>query len=133
MRAVVTAFFGLVLLGIIPSALAAQARLAGPRIPSAPVTWRPWDAAAGQGWGVQAQSWLAGAPDSLSGSRADHSAAKIVAIHTAVGAGTGLVLGYLMSRLSFGNETEVILTWTAVGASAGVIGGVVAWLIGRPL
>jgi hypothetical protein len=27
----------------------------------------------------------------------------------------------------------VILTWTAVGASAGVIGGVVAWLIGRPL
>jgi hypothetical protein len=62
----------------------------------------------------------------------DRSAARIIGIHTAVGTGAGLLLGLLLSGSSVGDDRRaVILTWTGVGAGAGVVSGVVTWLLSR--
>lgn len=121
---IIAFFFGLALLGIIPSRLSAQAPLAGPRSAPAVVAWPGWEAAA-----------LPRLPGvGVSASRADRSAAKVIAIHTAVGTGAGLVIGLLLSGASVDDDrTSVVLTWTALGAAAGVVSGVVTWLVGRPL
>jgi len=60
------------------------------------------------------------------------SAARIIAVHTAVGTGAGLLIGLLLSGASVGDDqATVVLTWTALGAAAGVVSGVVNWLMGR--
>jgi hypothetical protein len=64
--------------------------------------------------------------------RADHSGGRIIAIHAVVGTGAGLLIGLVLSGASVGDDqTSVVLTWTALGAAAGVVSGVVTWLVGR--
>jgi uncharacterized YccA/Bax inhibitor family protein len=60
------------------------------------------------------------------------SAARSLTIHGVVGTATGLLLGLVLSSASLsGDETAVVLTWTAVGAAAGVLSGIVTWLLER--
>lgn len=64
--------------------------------------------------------------------RDDRSAARIITTHTAVGTGAGLLLGLVLSGASVGDDrTTVVLTWTGLGAAAGVLSGVATWLVGR--
>jgi hypothetical protein len=61
------------------------------------------------------------------------SAGRTIALHGAVGAGAGLIIGLVLSGSDVGDDnTDVILTWTALGAAAGVVSGVVTWLVTRP-
>jgi hypothetical protein len=65
-------------------------------------------------------------------SRADRSAAGIIATHALVGTGAGLAIGLALSGASVGDDrTTVVVTWTALGAAAGIVSGVVTWLVGR--
>ncbi len=60
------------------------------------------------------------------------SAGKTIALHTAVGTGAGLVIGLLLSGASTNDDrSSVIVSWTALGAAAGLVSGVVTWLVGR--
>lgn len=117
-------FIGLALLGIISSPVAAQTRWAGP--PSASVV------VAGQAWSARSRTFLPTVSGSAYESRADHSGAKTIAIHTVVGTGAGLVVGLVLSGASVGDDdTSVVLTWTGLGAAAGVVSGVATWLLSR--
>jgi hypothetical protein len=117
---------GLVLLVITPSQLVAQAQLGGQPPLSVVV--------AEQTWSAPFQAWQPNVSDSVHESRADRSAARTIAIHTVVGTGAGLLLGLVLSGASAGDDqTSVVLTWTALGAAAGVVSGIVTWLVGRPL
>ena len=59
------------------------------------------------------------------------SPAKTIALHTAVGTGAGLLTGLLLSGASTSDDrTTVIVTWTALGAAAGLVSGVVTWFAG---
>ena len=68
------------------------------------------------------QSWLVGL--------ALLASTRIIAIHAAVGTGAGLLIGLVLSSASK-DESSVILTWTALGAVAGLVSGVVTCLVGR--
>jgi hypothetical protein len=58
------------------------------------------------------------------------SAAKTIALHGAVGTGAGLLIGLVLSSASTSDdETSVVVTWTALGAAAGVVSGVITWLV----
>ena len=115
---------GLALLVITPSQVVAQAQRAGP--PRASVVL------AGQAWSAPSRAWLPTVSGPVYQSRADRSAARIVAIHGVVGTGAGLLVGLVLSGASVGDDqTSVVLTWTALGAAAGVVSGVVTWLVGR--
>ena len=60
------------------------------------------------------------------------SAFKTIVIHTVVGTGAGLLIGALLSSASVSDDrTEVILTWTALGAAAGLVSGVVTTRLRR--
>jgi hypothetical protein len=65
-------------------------------------------------------------------SRGERSAASIIAVHGVVGTGAGLLIGLVLSGTSVGDDrAAVVVTWTALGAAAGVVSGVVTWLVGR--
>lgn len=107
-----------------PSRVVAQARGAAP--PPASVV------VAGQAWSAPSRAWLPTGSGSVYQSRADRSAARIIAIHGVVGTGAGLLMGLVLSGASVDDDrTSVVLTWTALGAAAGVVSGVVTWLAGR--
>lgn len=115
---------GLPLLVITPSQVVAQALRAGP--PPASVV------VAGQAWSAPSPTWLPAGSGPVYQSHADRSAARIIAIHGAVGTGAGLLIGLVLSGASVGDDqTSVVVTWTALGAAAGVVSGVVTWLVGR--
>jgi hypothetical protein len=115
---------GLALLGIVPSQVAAQIRQAGPRLSA--------EVVAGQAWSTPSRTWLSIVSGPVYQPRADHSGGRIIAIHAVVGTGAGLLIGLVLSGASVGDDqTSVVLTWTALGAAAGVVSGVVTWLVGR--
>jgi len=115
---------GLALLVITPSQVVAQAQRAEPPPPSVVV--------AGQAWSAPSRTWLSNVSGPEYPSRADRSAARIIAIHGVVGTGAGLLIGLVLSGASVGDDqTSVVLTWTALGAAAGVVSGVFTWLVGR--
>lgn len=82
---------------------------------------------------VARQDWDANFSPTTEGIRVNHrSAARILAIHTVVGTGAGLLIGLALSGASVGDDrTAVVLTWTAVGAAAGLLSGIASWLLGR--
>jgi hypothetical protein len=42
------------------------------------------------------------------------------------------LIGLVLSGASTDDDrTSVVLTWTALGAASGVVGGLVTWLVGR--
>jgi hypothetical protein len=109
---------------IAPFQVVAQAPPGAPPSASVFVAEQPWSA--------PPLTWQPTVPDSVCQSCGDRSAAKTIAIHTAVGAGAGLLIGLVLSGASTGDDgTSVVLTWTALGAAAGVVSGVVTWLVGR--
>jgi len=56
------------------------------------------------------------------------SAKRTILTAALVGTGTGLLIGLLLSGADLADDhTTVVLTWTAVGLTAGVIGGVITW------
>lgn len=56
--------------------------------------------------------------------------ARVIATHGAVGTGAGLLVGLLLSGAAIADDrSTVVLTWTALGAAAGVAGGVIVWVI----
>jgi hypothetical protein len=115
---------GLVLLVLTPSQVVAQAQRGGP--PPATVL------VAEQAWSAPSWTWQPTVSDSVYQSRADRSAARTIATHAVVGTGAGLLIGLVLSGASAGGDrTSVVLTWTALGAAAGVVSGVVTWLVGR--
>jgi len=60
---------------------------------------------------------------------ANRSATRTILTAALVGAGAGLLVGLLVSGADLGDDhTAVVLTWTAAGLTAGVIGGVITWL-----
>jgi len=60
---------------------------------------------------------------------ANRSATRTILTASLVGAGAGLLVGLLVSGADLGDDhTAVVLTWTAAGLTAGVIGGVITWL-----
>lgn len=60
------------------------------------------------------------------------SAGRTIAIHGIVGAGTGFVIGLLLSGSSISDDqSTIVLTWTGLGAAAGVISGVATWVLNR--
>ena len=114
---------GLALLAITPSPVVAQLPRGGHQ-PAPVFPGQAWNASPLAGWRA------ASGPAFQSGEGG--SAARTIALHGAVGAGTGLLIGYLLSNASVGDDRgTVILTWTALGAAAGVVSGVVTWLLGR--
>lgn len=117
-------FAGLALLAIMPLQVIAQAQRREPPPPSGVTGEFAWRAAR--------VTWQPTASDSAHQLRADRSAARTVAVHTAVGAGAGLFIGLVLSGATVGDDkTAVVLTWTALGAATGVVSGVVTWLAGR--
>ena len=115
---------GLAVLGIIPAPVAAQGPRAGQPPPAAVVRLDTWSA--------PPQTRLPTVSGSAYHSGGNHSGARIIATHTVVGAGAGLLIGLVLSGASAGDDrTSVVLTWTALGGAAGVVSGVIAWLVGR--
>lgn len=113
---------GLFLLVIAPSQVVAQAQLGGQPPLSVVV--------AEQAWSAPFQTWQPNIPDLILAPRADRSAAKTIATHTVVGTGAGLLVGLLLSGASAGDDqTSAVLTWTALGAAAGLVSGIVTWLV----
>jgi len=113
----------LVLLGTTPTQAAAQAPREGP--PSASVVFQE------RAWSASARPRLPARSDSGYQSRTRGSAARTIATHAAVGTGAGLLIGLVLSGATVGDDrASVVLTWTAVGAAAGVVSGVVTWLAG---
>ena len=114
---------GLALQVITPSQVVAQAQGAGPPPPSVVV--------AEQAWSAPSRTWLPTISGPVYQSRADRSAPRIIAIHGVVGTGAGLLIGLVLSGAGVGDDqTSVVLTWTALGATAGVVSGIVTWLVG---
>jgi len=73
-----------------------------------------------------------GAPGPVLQAQTNRSAGRIIATHTAVRAGAGLLIGLALKGASVSNdERSVVVTWTALGAGAGLVSGVITWLIGR--
>jgi hypothetical protein len=61
------------------------------------------------------------------------SAIGTLATHTAVGAGAGLLIGLLLSGTSRTDDNpSIVVTWTALGAAAGVVSGGIRWLMDSP-
>jgi hypothetical protein len=57
------------------------------------------------------------------------SATRTILTASLVGAGAGLLVGLLVSGADLADDhSTVILTWTAAGLTAGVIGGLITWL-----
>ena len=76
-----------------------------------------------------ARMWPA-VPASVAQSDGKRSTPGILAIHTGVGTGAGLLIGFALSGASVRDDrASVVLTWTALGAAAGLISGVVTWLV----
>jgi len=114
---------GLALLVITPSQVVVQAQRAGPP-PGSVVVAVP-------AWSALSRPWLPTISSPAYQSRTDRSAASNIAIHGAVGTGAGLLIGLVLSGAGVGDDqTSVVLTWTALGATAGVVSGVVTWLVG---
>lgn len=115
---------GLVMLVIPPCGVVAQAQPGGPPLAAAVV--------AEQGRTALARTWRSTVADAADQSHADRSAAKTIALHAGVGTGAGLIIGLVLSGASVSDDrTSVVVTWTALGAAAGVVSGVVTWLVGR--
>ena len=56
------------------------------------------------------------------------SAKRTILTAALVGTGTGLLIGLVLSGADLADDhTTVVLTWTAVGLTAGVIGGLITW------
>lgn len=116
---------GLVLLVITSSQVVAQAQQGGPRLASVVVAEHAWSA--------PSRTRQPNVSDSVFQSRAHRSAARTLATHAVVGTGAGLIIGLVLSGASASEErTSVVVTWTALGAAAGVASGVVTLLVGRP-
>lgn len=59
------------------------------------------------------------------------SPARAIAIHGLVGAGAGLLIGTLLSGAAIADDrSTVVLTWTGIGAAAGLTSGVAVSLLG---
>ena len=64
--------------------------------------------------------------------QARRSATRTIVTHAAAGTGAGLLIGLLLSNVDVsGDDTEIVVTWTAVGLTAGLVGGAIAWLVER--
>jgi hypothetical protein len=115
---------GLILLLNAQSAVFAQAEQGAPLAVSVGVLE--------QGGDVTQPTWRPTTSVLVSQSRPERSVARTVGIHTAVGTGAGLIIGLALSGAGADDDrAAVVLTWTAVGAVAGVGSGVVTWLVGR--
>jgi hypothetical protein len=117
---------GVALLAIIaPARATAQAQEIGPTpaslVDSAPV------------WGESSLSPLPSSPGSpLHGpqSQSGRSATRIIVTNAAVGTGAGLLIGLALSGADVSDDrTSVVVTWTALGLTAGLVAGAIAWFV----
>jgi hypothetical protein len=113
---------GFTMTAMAPSQTAAQAPETEPSA-SVVVLAPEWD---------DSRLWLRGVQDTADQSEANRSAARIITTHALVGTGAGLVIGLLLSSAAAADDdTSVVVTWTALGLTAGMLGGAVTWLVER--
>jgi len=63
---------------------------------------------------------------------AEPSPGRIILTHAIVGTGAGLLIGLSLTGASLGDDdTSVVITWTALGLTAGLASGALTWLMRR--